>query len=83
MLSSAFPLFHSPLLLAALLLYQCVIVQLLGLCPLTGNTHKPSQLMLTAAALAVSVFLRNSDLFTAAISARIFLGICRSNLRGA
>jgi len=57
MLSSAFPLFHSPLLLAALLLYQCVIVQLLGLCPLTGNTHKPSQLMLTAAALALSIFL--------------------------
>ena len=57
MLSSAFPLFHSPLLLAALLLYQCVIVQLLGLCPLTGNTHKPHQLTRTAAALALSIFL--------------------------
>ncbi|MET0378509.1 MAG: Rnf-Nqr domain containing protein [Spongiibacteraceae bacterium] len=44
--------FTSPLLLAAVLLYQCVLVQGLGLCPLSGNTHDPRRVLPIAVALA-------------------------------
>lgn len=50
-------LLQSPLLLGAVLLYQCALVQSLGLCPLTGQLHKPRQLLHTAALLTLSVFV--------------------------
>ncbi len=51
------PLLNSPLLLIAVLLYQCVIVQMLGLCPLTGRTHQPRHTLSIAGALALAIFL--------------------------
>jgi len=51
------PLLNSPLLLVAVLLYQCVIVQMLGLCPLTGRTHQPRRTLPVAGALAGAIFL--------------------------
>lgn len=50
-MSSLSPL-NSPLLLAAVLLYQCVLLQGLGLCPLNGHTHDPRRVIPIALALA-------------------------------
>ena len=51
------PLLNSPLLLAAVLLYQCVIVQLLGLCPLTGRTHQPRYTLHVAGMMTAAILL--------------------------
>lgn len=51
------PLIESPLLLVAVLLYQCVIVQCLGLCPLSGRAHQHQHVLRVAAALAMAVLL--------------------------
>ena len=51
------PLLNSPLLLVAVLLYQCVLVQMLGQCPLTGRTHRPRHTLTIAGALALAIFL--------------------------
>lgn len=45
---------NSPLLLAAVLLYQCVLLQGLGLCPLSGQTHDPRRVLPVAIALATT-----------------------------
>lgn len=46
------PLLNSHLLLAAVLVYQCVLLQGLGLCPLSGQTHDPRRVLPVAAVLA-------------------------------
>lgn len=48
---------HTPLLLGAVLLYQCVLLQGLGLCPLRGQTHDPRRVLTVAAALAAATAL--------------------------
>lgn len=50
-MSSLSPL-NFPLLFAAVLLYQCVLLQGLGLCPLSGQTHDPRRVIPVATALA-------------------------------
>jgi Na+-translocating ferredoxin:NAD+ oxidoreductase subunit A len=60
---------HSPLLLGAALLYQCVLIQSAGLCPLSGKTHDPRHTLSVALTLAATT--ATAILLTAVIAEHV------------